>query len=114
MKKDTTVTTLLSNSKDTNDRPDIKKNKIGNFFIKTFFYDESDSYKGFIYNTDAVAGNLKCAFSAFNNNVLGGVKDTTNYGDSAGTEETGGDDESSNKKNVEKKEKSEKKCSINA
>jgi len=95
------VTSLLPNSKDINDRPDIKKNKIGNFLINTFFYaGEGSGYKGFIYNTDAVAGNLKCAFSGFNNNVLGGVKDTANYGDSAGTEETGGDEEdSSSKKN---------------
>lgn len=94
------VTSLLPNSKDINDRPDIKKNKIGNFLINTFFYtDEGSGYKGFIYNTDAVAGNLKCAFSKFNNNVLGGVKDTANYGDSAGTEETGGDEEDSSSKN---------------
>jgi hypothetical protein len=106
------ITTLLPNSKDTNDRPDIKKNKIGNFLINTFFYAENDSYKGFIYNTDAVSGNLRCAFSAFNNNVLGGIKDTTNYGDSAGTEETGGDDESSSKKNVEKKCGKNKKISV--
>lgn len=95
------VTSLLPNSKDTNKRSDIKKNKIGDFLINTFFYSgEGSGYKGFIYNTDAVAGNLKCAFSGFNNNVLGGVKDTANYGDSAGTEETGGDEEdSSSKKN---------------
>ena len=88
------VTSLLPNSKDTNERSDIKKNKIGDFLINTFFYaGQGSDYKGFIYNTDAVAGNLKCAFSKFNNNVLGGVKDTANYGDSAGTEETGGDEE---------------------
>jgi hypothetical protein len=109
---DKNVKSVLPKTVDVNGNIDIRKNKIGNFFIKTFFYDQSDSYKGFIYNTDAVSGNLRCAFSAFNNNVLGGVKDTTNYGDSAGTEETGGDDESSNKKNVEKKCGKNKKISV--
>ena len=106
------VTSLLPSRKGANNIYNIKKNKIGNFLINTFFYAENDSYKGFIYNTDAVSGNLRCAFSKFNNNVLGGVKDTANYGDSAGTEETGGDDESSSKKNVEKKCGKNKKTSV--
>ena len=104
--KDTNITKYLSSTQGVND---IKKNKIGDFFINSFFYAGSGSgYKGFIYNTDAVGGNLRCAFSEFNNNVLGGVKDTTNYGDSAGTEETGGDDDDGTSKN-----KTVKKCGKN-
>ena len=104
--KDTNITKYLSSTEGVND---IKKNKIGDFLINTFFYAGSGSgYKGFIYNTDAVGGNLRCAFSEFRNNVLGGVKDTTNYGDSAGTEETGGDDDDGTSKN-----KTVKKCGKN-
>ena len=107
--KDTNITKYLSSTKGENDMYNIKKNKIGDFLINTFFYAGSGSgYKGFIYNTDAVGGNLRCAFSEFNNNVLGGVKDTTNYGDSAGTEETGGDDDDGTSKN-----KTVKKCGKN-
>ena len=91
---------------------DIKKNKIGDFLINTFFYAGAGSgYKGFIYNTDAVGGNLRCAFSQFQNNVLGGVKDTTNYGDSAGTEETGGDGDDDN--GTSKHKSTVKKCGKN-
>ena len=70
--KDTNITKYLSSTKGENDMYNIKKNKIGDFLINTFFYAGSGSgYKGFIYNTDAVGGNLRCAFSEFNNNVLG-------------------------------------------
>ena len=100
---DVNVKSLLPLSKDTAGNSDIKKNKIGNFLINTFFYaGKGSDYKGFIYNKDAVSGNLKCAFSKFTNNVLGAVKDTANYGDSAITAESGAgedEDDSSSKKN---------------
>jgi len=100
---DANVTSLLQSSQDDYGNSDIKKNKIGNFLINTFFYaGKGSDYKGFIYNKDAVSGNLKCAFPKFTNNVLGAVKDTANYGDSAITAESGAEedeDDSSSKKN---------------
>ena len=69
--------------KDNKALPD--KNKIGQFIMKFYFYGNGKK-QTLIHNADAGAGNLKCAFAqGFDDNVLGVIKDTTNYADSAVT-----------------------------
>ena len=61
------------------------KNKVGQFIMKFYFYGNGKN-QTLVHNADAGAGNLKCAFAqGFNDNVLGVIKDTTNYADSAVT-----------------------------
>ena len=61
------------------------KNKVGEFIMKFYFFGDG-SKQTLVHNADAGAGNLKCAFAqGFDDNVLGVIKDTTNYADSAVT-----------------------------
>jgi len=67
------------------DSPDAKKNYIGQFLMKFFFFGDGTN-QTLVHNTDAGSGDLGCLFNqGFQDNVLGTVRDACNYGDSATT-----------------------------
>ena len=67
------------------DSPDAKKNYIGQFLMKFFFFGDGTN-QTLVHNTDAGSGDLGCLFNqGFQDNVLGTVRDACNYGDSAAT-----------------------------
>jgi hypothetical protein len=84
-----TLSTILITDKEENITKSVsqlpKKNRLGQFIMKFYFFGENNN-NFIVHNADAGSGNLKCAFAkGFQDNVLGVVKNTTNYGDSAYT-----------------------------
>ena len=85
---DTLSTVLIKDSTNKIKLPQNRldnKNKFGQFIMKFYFYGDGKN-NTIVHNSDATSGNLKCAFAqGFKDNVIGVIRDTTNYADSAVT-----------------------------
>jgi hypothetical protein len=88
---DTLSTVLIKDSTNKIKLPQNRldnKNKFGQFIMKFYFYGDGKN-NTIVHNSDATSGNLKCAFAqGFKDNVIGVIRDTTNYADSAVTTTT--------------------------